>query len=267
MFDESAEISTKQWRDLTRLHRALLHQYHTLFHALCSQGRFQWIRRFGLLFTQLCHDWALQMDRFLAEMRRREAIEPMLEYLNDAYGVLERLRRKVPALDSQWIECLVGLDIYRDELVRTGRVPPDSIPKSWVGDMGTAPPTGNMELARFWRSSPGPFGVPMDRGIAPPSPAFGASNYHDDSLWSAPPSQSATSGETGGGPSGPEKRQRSEGREEDPRDSRKQLLAMFSRLSDVALLVLAGWLLVGQGASSDFNIYVKVFFILLLPAV
>lgn len=47
-------------------------------------------------------------------------------------------------------------------------------------------------------------------------------------------------------------------------DARTSRLPYGATLSQVASLVLAGWLYVGQGSSLDFNIFVKVFCILAL---
>lgn len=185
--------------------------------------------------------------------------EQMLAYLIFAYSVLEYLSVHLPSLAPEWVECIKGFNIYYRELQRILQA--GSSAWHWCtscvseGTSDRAAISLNPAYTEHQHEASTPSHAGGIGPISYQSVVCGALDRCGDLQSNLEATAKNRSGAT-----------TDQGVYESKchamSDSDMPRRPWRPTLSEVACLVLAGWLWVGQGSSLDFNIFVKVFCIL-----
>jgi hypothetical protein len=299
------KLSDEQWGALFALQRTLLHEHHDFYlachHPLASTA----LRGLARKYAMTARMWEHGLNGFLKILCKQMpgTNEHMLAYLDHAYSVLEDLQQHVPSLSTDWSECLKGLDVYRDELQRfrdqeqrsgvtgistfgqTSGVAPELVRtrriiligatleqlgrygmgwhccssrlSGWDNEQGTVsfcphyPRHDYQSMSESYSTGVGAISVPDT-----PYEEVDWCDYFQPAYQATASSSSSSSHTTA---------DHQEFNAQNPHDPPNNDKPWGIELSHIAILVLVGWLFVGQASSLDFNIFVKVFCILSLP--
>ena len=308
-------LTSEQWDKLFIFYWALLFTYHEFFLASQHPSAPPGLRRLAKKYAMPARMWHHALNGFLKHIGSQVpgASQHMLIYLEHGYSVLEDLRVNVPSLDTEWAECIKGLDVYRDELRKVDKGQPefDGTPSVSSGkspeivlnracadrtehvlsvysasmqqyEQETNSPCYDLPLYDHSNSQITAPPLPDDvddhyqlwdvsirgdcSGVCLPNARYGELDWHD-SFQSASEPAASTSGDgrSSDDHAGSAGEEFSERRPRGIADDCGPGQPWHRPLSEIAILVLAGWLLVGQASSLDFNVFVKVFCILALP--
>ena len=255
------KLSDEQWQALIALHRTLLNEHHDFFrathHPLASPALRDLARKYGMPSRM----WEHGIDGFVKSVHYQMPgmAEQMLAYLSSACSVLEKLSVHVPSLAHEWSECIKGLNIYCRELQRILQAGPSSSHwcPSCVSDWTNnhAPPSFDPDNIEHQYQASSPSNIGGTEPISYPNMVCCAPDWCDGLQSNSEATANYSSNThadqevyTAIGQVVPE-----------PGMTRQHWGAT---LSEVASLVLAGWIWVGQASSRDFNMFVKVFAIL-----
>jgi hypothetical protein len=258
------ELSDEEWQALIGLHRTLLLEHYDFVlathHPLASPALRGLAGKFGMTSRM----WEHGINGFLKSIRHHMPgmAEKMLAYLDFAYSVLEYLSVHLPSLAPEWVECIKGLNIYYGELQRILQAGPSSW--HWCtscmseGTSDCAALSLNPAYTEHQHQASTPSNTGTVGPVSYPNVVFGALDGCGDlqSNWEATANSSSSSSSTTAG------QDVYAAKFHDMPDASMPRRHWRTTLSEVACLVLAGWLWVGQGSSLDFNIFVKVFCIL-----
>jgi hypothetical protein len=231
--------------------------------------------------------------------------EHMLGYIEHAYPVLEDLQQHVPSLSADWYGCVKGLNVYRNELRRlqgqeqqsgvteistfgqTSGVALELVPtrrtmhvsailqqlgqygpgwhccstrlSGWDNEQGTVsfcphhPRHGYQSMSESYSTGVG--------AISVPDTPYEEIDWHDNFQ----PACQATASSSSSHTTADHQKFNTRNPHDLPNNNGELPQPWGIELSHIAILVLVGWLFVGQASSLDFNIFVKVFCILSLP--
>ena len=255
------KLSNEQWQALIALHRTLLHEHHDFFLASQHPSASPALRHLATKYAMPSRMWDHGINGFLNILRHQMpgTAEHMLAYLNFAYSMLEDLSTQVPSLASEWVECVKGLNVYCKELQRIIQGGSllwqrcTSCLSDWTNDKPLPSPCPHFiehhgqasALSNLDKSGP----------LSTPNGVYGGLEWYDSGLQeevkdsSSFHSTNTSEGSHSNIPHGMP-------------DDRMPRAPWGTTLSQIASLVIAGWLWIGQVSDIDFNIYVKVFCIL-----
>jgi hypothetical protein len=297
------KLSDEQWHALVALHRTLLHEHHDFYlachHPLASTA----LRGLARKYAMPARMWEHGLNSFLRIFCKQVpgTNEHMLAYLDHAHSVLEDLQQRVPSLSTDWSECVKGLNVYRDELQRFR----DQEQQSGVTGISTFDQTlgAAPELVCTRRvmpigttlEQPGRYGMGWHccssclsgwgnkQGTVSFCPHYPWHDYQNmsesystgvsaifvpntsceeiDRRDNFQPAYQATASSSSSHTTADHQEFNAQNLHDLPNNDKLWGI----ELSHIAILVLVGWLFVGQASSLDFNIFVKVFCILSLP--
>lgn len=109
------ELSDEQWKTLSAMHQALLHEHHDFF--LASQHPYASAQMKGLAskYSLPARMWRHGIHTYLELLRHRlpKSREHMLSYIYLSYDMIALLYETVPSYKETWMECLGDLGRYR----------------------------------------------------------------------------------------------------------------------------------------------------------
>jgi hypothetical protein len=240
------KLSDEQWQGLITLHRTLLYEHHDFFLASQHPAASPALQRLAMKYAMPRRMLRHGIHSFLELLLPRwpNNFDDMIAFIDLARSMVSLMEDILPESEEQWEDCRRCLESYTEVLLRVSLATTNGSEDSpW--DRSSGGRTAQSSPSS-WSSIPTPWSPSLSlfpRYDMSTAAAEQEEEFGDWYFQCYPPPEPLSPAEI------------------------EQSYNKLPQLTDAVLCVLSGWLQYGQVIATNFNIYSKVFCMLLLSAV